>query len=343
MKRKVFTNLFLVMIVLTLNACEQRAVTIKKTNKEPIWSLKVDYSELPKIKLIDGLSVEKVQELQAKTAKALNINVAFREAFFSGEGKKNFSPTMVVIPAGSYEMGCTVKTDEVCFPRQRARITVTHKWPFAVSETEITQADWLFCVEDGFCNENIEMGSSLNGNTADLAIVGVNWFDSQTYVNWLSEKTGHSYRLLSESEWEYSAKAGSNNTYNLGNTVNCTKPEYKKASSNACYYMPNSFHREVGPIKQRQANAFGLYDMHGNAWEFVEDCWSNSLLNVSSDGNPYELKKSKDNMNLRCSNFIVKGGAFAGIFKRLRASHHSMGRKSETYNDQGLRIARDLF
>ena len=147
--------------------------------------------------------------------------------------------------------------------------------------------------------------------------------------------------MLSESEWEYAAKAGSDDEFNLGNMLNCNQEQYKHSKNNACYFTPEQG-VEINDVKQYKANAFGLYDMHGNAWEWVQDCWSNSLLNTSSSGSAYTLKINNKNSKPKCSIFVTRGGSYAGIKRQRQASHYSMGRKFSFYGDQGFRIARDL-
>lgn len=338
-KSSIFNFLLIFVLVFNITSCNKKDASHMNTLDSITIAPERMTSNFPKAQLIYGWTEERVGELQKKTALAIGKNVKFNDTLYNLQSNGVLvGPKMVVIPAGIYEMGCQ-EDDVVCFPRERTAIIVKHKRPFAVSETEITEADWLLCVKDHVCkNRSLLLGNTLNVKHK-YPVVNVNWHDAKAYVNWLSKKTNKNYRLLSESEWEYSAKAGSGSAYKLGNTTKCQPRQYNNNQNNNCYYNPNN-HTEVRLIKQGNPNAFGLYDMHGNVWEWVEDCWSNSLLNTSSDGSAYSPNKmTKKN---KCSFYLVKGGSWAGAQKQLRASHHTIGRESSFFNDQGLRIAREL-
>jgi len=330
------------MAVFNLASCNNDKANIINTAKSVSAISAKTALGLPKVQFIQGWSTERVQRLQQQTAKALDRSVKFNDVVYSNQNETYLNaPTMIVIPAGQYEMGCNKKY-KICFPREQPPITVKHSTPFAVSETEISEADWQLCVDDDICKRKGELVDKTWTATHKFPIVNVSWQDAQIYVKWLTKKTKQRYRLLSDSEWEYAAKAGSDDEFNLGNILNCNQEQYKGSKNNACYFTPVHLGSEINEIKQYKANAFGLYDMHGNAWEWVQDCWSNSLLNTSSNGSAYTLKANNKNSKSRCSFFVTRGGSYAGIKRQRQASHYSMGRKSSSYGDQGLRIARNL-
>ncbi|MEO1610454.1 MAG: SUMF1/EgtB/PvdO family nonheme iron enzyme, partial [Pseudomonadota bacterium] len=172
------------------------------------------------------------------------------------KGYSEFCPTMVVIPAGKFTMG---SDDGVSDERPVREVTISKR--FAVSKFEITFDQWQTCVDFGGCTENKTPGDEAWGQ-GDRPIINVSWNDAVQYAAWLSKTTGQRYRLLTEAEWEYAARAGTTGDFsfevgeeNLG--------EY-------AWYRANS-NRKTHPVGEKKPNAFGLYDMHGNVWEWVSD------------------------------------------------------------------------
>ena len=184
-------------------------------------------------------------------------------------------PEMVVLPAGQFIMGSDVHNNEKP-PRK-----VTIRRPFAVGKYEVTFAEWDACVAGGGCTSNPEPGDGGWGR-GRRPVINVSWHDAREYVAWLSRKTGKTYRLLSEAEWEYAARAGSATQF---------------APTQANYRGGGTV--EVGSFP---ANGFGLNDMHGNVWEWVEDAWHSNYQGAPIDGSVW----SGGNAFLR----VVRGGSW---------------------------------
>lgn len=161
-------------------------------------------------------------------------------------------PEMVAIPAGGFMMGSPESSG---YDDERPQHKVKIAEPFAVSKFEISFAQWDACDPCATANDKGW------GRGTRLAI-NVSWDDAKQYVGWLSGQTGKSYRLLSEAEWEYAARANSQTAYSFGDDAT--------RLSEYAWYSENSGSK-THPVGEKQANQFGLHDMHGNVWEWVAD------------------------------------------------------------------------
>ena len=153
-------------------------------------------------------------------------------------------------------------------------------------------------------------------------VINVDWEDAKAFVAWLSVQTGQRYRLLSEAEWEYACRAGTTTRYWWGDEIT---PE------NANYGQNVGKTSEVGKYP---ANPFGLYDMHGNVWEWVEDCWNDSYEGAPDDGSAWT---SGD-----CRRRVLRGGSWDSDPGILRSACRVGIDTDGRYNTVGLRVARTL-
>jgi len=176
-------------------------------------------------------------------------------------------PEMVVVPAGRFKMG----------EGSSAR-DVTIQQAFAVGKFEVTFDEWGACVAGGGCTSN-RSPSDPGWGKSRRPVINVSWNDAKEYVAWLSRKTGQTYRLLTEAEWEYAARAGTTTAYWWGD-----KFDGSKANNGS----------QTVPVGQYAANAFGLHDMHGNVWEWCEDAYdaSSRVVRGGSWGFPDRLRSS---------------------------------------------------
>ena len=237
------------------------------------------------------------------------------------------APEMVMIPAGSFRMGCVSGQD--CFSYERPVHNVRIQQAFAVSKYEVTFAQWDACVLGGGCGGYRPDDRGWGRGTRP--VIRVSWDDAQEYVGWLSRQTGEAYRLLSESEWEYVARAGSSTAYSWGNAIgnnraNCGDRE----SLGTC----GDQWENTAPVGSFQANGFGVYDMHGNVREWVEDCWHERYRRARSDGSAW---RSGD-----CSRRVLRGGSWDVDPWFLRSAfRNGVTTGTRIYND-GFRVARTL-
>ena len=192
-------------------------------------------------------------------------------------------PELVVVPAGRFMMGSRSGGDV-----ERPVHEVTIARPLAVGVKEVTFGEWGACVSGGGC------GGYLPSDNGNRPVVSVSWKDAQAYVEWLSGKTGEEYRLLSESEWEYVARAGTRTEYWWGDEIG-----RNRANCRGCGSRWDG--KQTAPVGSFSANPFGLYDVHGNVREWVEDCWNGSYAGAPTDGSAWESGN--------CSRRVVRGGS----------------------------------
>ena len=238
----------------------------------------------------------------------------FRDALRSGgEG-----PEMVVIPAGRFRMGCVSGLD--CFDYEKPVHEVTIPRAFALSVHEVTFEDY-----DRFTYPN-KVGDSGWGR-GRRPVINVSWDDAKEYVAWLSGETGEQYRLPSESEWEYAARAGTTTKYSWGNEIGENRANCEGCGSR----WDNS---RTAPVGSFAPNVFGLHDMHGNVLEWVQDCLNASYAGAPVDGSAW---LSRD-----CSGRVLRGGSWFDLPWLLRAAFRdgiTSGARGVTL---GFRVARTL-
>jgi len=237
---------------------------------------------------------------------------------------------MVVVPAGSFMMGFPEGgKDRERFEGPQHRVFIAK--PFAVGKFEVTFAEWNACVSDGGCSVRLRYHSgdrpyTQGWNQGLRPVINVNWIDANRYVAWLSDKTQRRYRLLSESEWEYVARAGSTTRYGWGDDVG-----QNNANCDGCGSPWDN--RQTAPVGSFRANKFGLHDLHGNVWEWVEDCWNWSYSGAPTNGDAWTTGD--------CSRHVLRGGAWDYRPKAARSASRSRDLESIGY-DYGFRVARDV-
>ncbi len=240
-------------------------------------------------------------------------------------------PEMVVVPKGEFLMGSPDNepiTLRGADENERPQHRVTIGSDFAVGKFEVTFAEWDACVAGGGCNGY--KPSDEGWGRGRYPVINVSWTDAQTYVAWLKQQTGQPYRLLTEAEWEYAARAGTTTPFSTGPTIGANQANF---DGTATY---NGSAR--GPYRQRtvkvgtfRPNAFGLYDMHGNVWELVEDC---PVRYIGSPGTGTAYTASE------CDNRIIRGGSWANLPEFLRSAYRSWTTPSERSNFKGFRVAK---
>jgi formylglycine-generating enzyme required for sulfatase activity len=156
----------------------------------------------------------------------------------------------------------------------------------------------------------------------------VNWDDAQAYVAWLSRMTGKTYRLLTEAEWEYAARAGSQAAYSWGDEIG-----KGNANCDGCGSQWDS--KRTAPVGSFAANAFGLHDMHGNVWEWVEDCYHENYNGAPKNGSAWTEEGE-------CSSRVVRGGSWNGYPRYLRAAFRGRFISGDRLPVLGFRVGRTL-
>ena len=245
----------------------------------------------------------------------------FADALTSGgEG-----PEMVVIPAGTFQMGC-LSGDSDCYYNEKPVHEVSIKQPFALSVHEVTFADWDACLAAGGCGGHEPDDEGWGRGIRP--VINVSRDDAQAYASWLSEQTGAAYRLPSEAEWGYAARAGTVTKYHWGNGIKANR-----ANCDGCGSPWDN--RQTAPIGSFTPNAFGLHDVHGNVWELVEDCWNASYRGAPSDGSDWFWGN--------CEMPVFRGGSWLDVPRDLRVTSRNSyptGLRSDVI---GFRVARTLI
>jgi formylglycine-generating enzyme required for sulfatase activity len=201
---------------------------------------------------------------------------------------KKGCPSMVVVPAGSFTMG-SPESEKDRFDNEGPQ------------QVDVTFAEWDACVDTGACRRASDSG----WGRADRPVINVSWDDAKLYVAWLRRMTGKQYRLLSEAEREYAARAGTTTHYYWGDDIG-----KDNAKCDGCASQWDA--RQTAPVGSFKPNAFGLYDMHGNVGQWVEDCLHNSYTGAPSDGTAW----TED-----CSYRVFRGGNWASVPRFLRAAN----------------------
>ena len=188
-------------------------------------------------------------------------------------------PELVVVPSGSYEMG-SPSWEEGRSGDEGPVHRVSIAEPFAVGVHEVTFREWDACRRAGGCSHN---PGDRGWGRGDRPVIDVSWKDAREYMRWLSRKTGAEYRLLSESEWEYVARAETSGPFHFGSTIS---PEHANYDGNFAYGSGRKgrYRKRTVPVGSFPANGFRLHDVHGNVWEWVEDCWHGSYRGAPSNG-----------------------------------------------------------
>ena len=239
-------------------------------------------------------------------------------------------PELVVVPAGSYEMGSPPGEegrDGDEGPVHRVAISES----FGVGVYEVTSSEWDACHRAGGCTRN---PNDRGWGRGDRPVIGVSWKDAQEYVGWLSGETGFEYRLLSESEWEYVARGGTRGPFHYGETISTSQANYDGRYTYGSG-RKGRFRERTTPVGSFSPNGFGLHDVHGNVLEWVEDCWHADYEGAPTDGGAWTVGGD-------CDRRVLRGGSWSYGPSYLRSANR--GRDVSGYGslNYGFRIARTL-
>ena len=191
-------------------------------------------------------------------------------------------PRMVTIPAGSFTMGCLAGRDDVERPCEKEALPphlVTFARPFRMGVTEVTflQYDYFVWDRQRRGDPTVAYPGDDGFGRYDRPVINVSWRDAQNYLKWLSAKTGEEYRLPSEAEWEYAARAGATTVWWWGDRLG-------KDDANVDVEGSRWGGRMTAPVGSFKPNPWGLYDTAGNVWEWVEDAWRDDYRGAPVDG-----------------------------------------------------------
>jgi formylglycine-generating enzyme required for sulfatase activity len=243
-------------------------------------------------------------------------------------------PEMVVIPEGHFLMGDLAGGGEA---DEKPVYRVRMRRPLAVGKFEVTFAQWDACIAGGGCGGYSPADQGWGRGARP--VVNVSWNDVVGYLKWLSRWTGQRYRLLSESVWEYAARAGTETKYHFGNRSRqlCRYANGSDRSSGAAggnRKCSDGYGNQTAPVGRFAANDFGLHDMHGNVWEWVADCWHDNNI-----GRPVTGRAWRDG---DCSRRVLRGGSWYDRPAALRAANRGSFQKERRGDNVGFRVARRI-
>jgi formylglycine-generating enzyme required for sulfatase activity len=269
----------------------------------------------------DGGNLPDTSQRQSSAANGGAEPAQTSSARVSGEfddcGGAGWCPTMVVIPGGNFLMGRREGEWGLESGLPQHSVTIRR---FAVGKFEVTFDQWEACANRGGCTTNRVPGDTGFGR-GNHPVINVSWRDAQEYVRWLNFQTNQNYRLLTEAEWEYAARAGTTTLYYTGENIDVSQARFNNQSS--------------APVGSYPPNPFGLYDMAGNVAEWVEDCASESYIGAPSDGSAV--------VTGRCYIRRLRGGSWSDTNRgALLASFRNADSPDTSGASYGFRVARAL-
>jgi len=226
------------------------------------------------------------------------------------------------IPAGSFRMG-SAEHDKQAHADEWPRHQVTLDHAFYLGRYPVTFTEF-----DHFCDATGRPQPADSGwGRENRPVTNVSWHDAVNYCAWLSEQTGQNYRLPTEAEWEYAARAGSQTPWSFG--------DREQDLDTYAWFGQNSEHRSQ-PVGEKRPNPWGLFDCHGNVWEWTQDCWHDSYQHASSDGSAWGQEN-----NGNCAWRVIRGGGWLSGPGGLRSAYRYWGTAGGANGDVGIRLARD--
>ena len=239
-------------------------------------------------------------------------------------------PELVVVPSGSFTMG-SPDSEWGRFNNEGPQHRVTITEPFAVGIYEVTFGEWDACVSAGGCNGYQPHGEGWG--RGGRPVINVSWEDARAYVTWLSQRTGNHYRLLSESEWEYVARAGTMEPFHTGATISADQANYDSSYTYGSGQKGRYRGRTV-QVGTFSPNAFGLHEVHGNVWEWTQDCWNEDYTGAPADSRARESGE--------CEQRVLRGGSWGDVPWLLRSADRGKNEPGTRDPKIGFRVARTL-
>jgi formylglycine-generating enzyme required for sulfatase activity len=223
-------------------------------------------------------------------------------------------PEMIVVPSGNLLMG-SLTNEAGRYANEGPQHRVTISDPFAVGIYEVTQAEW----------QSVMGHNPSRFKGARRPVETVSWDETQIYLEKLNSRTGETYRLLSESEWEYVARAGTTTRFNCGASDSCL---------DTIGWLGSNSGSNTHSVGSKRANRFGLHDVHGNVWEWTQDCWNSNYNGAPSNGSAM----ISDN----CSKRVLRGGSWASTPRVLRSANRNWTNSGKRYSGDGFRVTKSL-
>lgn len=290
------------------------------------------YLEKTSLLFLPELHKEDILLLQKEAATQNNTTPYFQDSMSNG----GYAPEMSVIPAGQFEMGST--HHEFGHRQEEApQSYITIRKPFSIGRYTITAEEFELFRSD----TEWSLRPELLWAKGKHPVINIRAKDAKLYAKWLSDQTGKTYRLPTEAEWEYAARAGTSTPFYFGETVSCKEINfdpsfpYNEAKAKRKWYMPRCMPSiAASEVGTKPANTWGLYDMHGNVWEFTDSSWTASHIGIHRDGSSQYLINKQW--------LVTKGGSWfdAATFSRSAARKKRFINEIDT--NLGFRLVREL-
>ncbi len=242
-------------------------------------------------------------------------------------------PEMVLIKGGEFQMGCV--SGKNCQPDELPVNTVNVP-DFEIGKYEVTFAEWDVCVADGGCKQKPDTSWGRD----QQPVINVSWNDAQEFVGWLSKKTNKPYRLPTEAEWEYAARAGTKTPFPTGDCINTDQANYNGNYDWLSCKKTGNYRAKTLPVGSLAKSKFGLYDMQGNVWEWVQDCYHKTYEGAPLDGSEWtgSCFKFDDGSDSR----VLRGGSWNVVPEYLRSANRYWNKPPNRINNIGFRVSRTL-
>ncbi|OEJ69607.1 hypothetical protein BEN30_01850 [Magnetovibrio blakemorei] len=238
---------------------------------------------------------------------------------FAGIKDCDACPELSIIPPGTFTMGTDSR-----HKYERPAHTVVIDKAFAIGVFEVSFDEWQICFDEGACGT--EMPNDHKWGMGNRPVINITWHDTKLYLNWLRKKTGRTYRLPSEAEWEYATRAGTQTEFWWGDDIGLEKANCRNCG-------PEISHQSL-PVDSFAPNPWGLYNVHGNVWEWTEDCW-----NPTYDGAPSTAKPRIDG---DCQQRVMRSGSWYYFSKNLRSAWRAKNNAMVKSYGIGFRVVREL-
>lgn len=260
-------------------------------------------------------------------------------------------PEMVKVPTDrdcsveepcSFLMGSAPSDPAECAKQGRNECpqhAVTFPKPFKIGKYEVTFDEYeifrRLMEQDGGCKDGHKPresdGQDSGFGRGERPMINVSWEDARCYADWLSRKTGNKYRQPTEAEWEYAARAGTATDYSW--------EEPENQAEDYAWFSRNS-DSMTHPVGQKRPNGFGLYDMAGNVWEWVEDCYQQNYDGAPADGKAWEPKEEDQEKD--CGLRVIRGVSWSNEPEDLRSANRIRSNPDSLDFNLGFRLAQDL-
>lgn len=237
-------------------------------------------------------------------------------------------PELVVVPSGIFIMGLkgTRKTSK---PAHRVNMAKS----FAIGRYEITFQQWQACRDGGGCKHSPD---DHNWGKSNRPVINITWHQAKNYTRWLSKLTGNTYRLPTESEWEYAARGGTTTIFWWGNKVGSSNANCRDCVSRECCSakVRSCCSHGTLPVGSFKPNPYGLHDTAANVFEWVEDCWVKDYRGAPDDGSAAKAQS--------CRSRVIRGGSFYYFNKVARSAYRAKNPPAVKSYWLGFRVVREL-